>query len=82
MRCPRIIVSGLSGLPFRPEGLDTSGKSMFEPRNEQHRAIRPSRPTTTAENPSPGQRNRIRGTLSLDSFWTAVDAPVPERPGG
>lgn len=54
---------------------------MFEPR-KQRRAIRPSQPTTAAKNPSPGEPKRIRGTLSLDSFWAAIDAPAPERTGG
>ena len=54
---------------------------MFEPR-KQRRAIRPSQPTTAAENPSHGKPKRMKGTLSLDSFWAAIDTSTPERPGG
>ena len=55
---------------------------MFEPRKIQRRSARPSQPITTIKNPPSDERRRIEGTLSLDSFWTAVDAPARERPGG
>jgi hypothetical protein len=55
---------------------------MFEPRNIQRRSARPSQPITTIKDPPSDERRRIEGTFSLDSFWTAIDAPASERPGG
>ncbi len=55
---------------------------MFEPRKIRRSSARPSQPITTTGNPPSNERRRIKGTLSLDRFWAAIDAPAREHPGG